>query len=73
MNDFAKRAAARRSRITITKKRLGETDDGDVLRGAEAVSLVHKLTLTAWALSGKPLPKLARRDLPYRFIPGRRT
>jgi hypothetical protein len=73
MNDFAKRAAARRSRITITKKRLGDPDGGDTVRGAEAVSLVHRVTLTAWALSGKPLPRLARRDLPYRFIPGRCT
>jgi hypothetical protein len=73
MSDFSQRAEARRGRLTLTK---GSHDDprGEVeLRGAEAVSLVHTLTMTAWVWSREPLPQLARQELPCRFIPRRRV
>ena len=71
MTDFRERAEARRARITITRGKLGETEQRDVVRGTEAVLLVHQLTLTAWAWSGKPIPKLGRHELPYKFVPER--
>jgi hypothetical protein len=73
MDDMKDRASARRARVTITRRRLGEEDGGDVIRGEAAVSLVHQLTMTAWALSGRPVPRLARHELPYRFLAGRKT
>ena len=72
MNDFQQRAEARRARITLKKQRLGDADHEDALRGADAISLVHQLTLTAWAWARKPLPSLERHELPYRFVPGRK-
>jgi len=71
--DLKQRAAARRARTTITKRRLGEEDEDGVIRGEAAVSLVYQLTMTSWTLSGRPVPGLARHELPYRFLPGRRT
>lgn len=72
MDERTLRAKARRGRATIAKRRLGEPDD-DAIAGAEAVSLVHRLTLAAWAWTGDPLPNLARSELPVRFVFGRRT
>ena len=73
MDDFQRRAVARRSRVIITKKRLGDADSEITVSGAEAVSLVHQLTMASWALSGQAFPELNRDELPYQFIPGRRT
>jgi len=56
MTDFSERAEACRARITLTKGRIGETAQRDVVRRTEAVLLVHQLTLTAWAWTDKPLP-----------------
>jgi hypothetical protein len=71
MTDFRERAEARRARITLSKGKLGENEPRDVIRGTEAVLLVHQLTLTAWAWSGKPVQRLGRHELPYRFVPER--
>lgn len=71
MDDRTIRAEARRRRVTIAKRRLGERDD-DVIDGPDAVSLVYQLTLASWALAGKPFPKVARSELPIRFVSGRR-
>jgi len=71
MANIHERAEARRGRITLTKAKLGDAEKHDVVRGTEAVLLVHQLTLTAWAWSGKALPKLARHELPYKFVPER--
>ncbi len=63
------RAEARRRRITLRKTRLRdpELDDAPV-RGAEAVSLVHRLTLESWALAGLELPTYSREATPIRFV-----
>ena len=73
MDGFQRRAEARRPRVTIVKKKLGDPDGKVTLSGAEAVSLVQVLTMTAWAWSRREVPQLRRDELPYRFIPGRRT
>lgn len=70
MPNFRERAELRRARVTLTKKRLGEPDANDGVRGADAISLVQQLTIAAWAWSGQQLPRLRRRELPYRFIRG---
>jgi len=71
MSDFSQRAEARRGRLTLTMGRLDEPREDVAVRGAEAVSLVHMLTMTAWAWSREPLPQLARYELSCRFIPNR--
>jgi hypothetical protein len=72
MDDRTLRAQARRRRLTITKRRLGDPDD-DVIDGPDAVGLVFQLTLASWAVTGKPLPELARSELPIKFVSGRRA
>lgn len=37
----------------------------------ESLSLVHELTLSAWALSGKPLPQYTRATTPIRIVKGK--
>jgi hypothetical protein len=70
MTDAEKRAQARRARMTLRKARLGDPEvDLDPVFGAEAISLVHRLTLMSYGLAGKPLPAHARAELPYRFVP----
>ncbi|MCG8461431.1 MAG: hypothetical protein MI919_34550 [Holophagales bacterium] len=68
------RARIRRRRATLRKSRLG---DGEVdlhrLRGAEALSLLTRLTQESWSLSGKPKPSYRRSEIPCRFVPGVRA
>lgn len=73
MNDMQRRAAARRERLVITMRRLGEDDVEAGVTGEDAISLVSQLSMTAWAWSGEALPQLHRHELPVRFIAGRRT
>ncbi len=68
MTEMEKRAEARRGRITVTRKRLADEQEDGAIRGEAAVSLVHELTLASWEWSGRPIPRLARADLPYRFV-----
>lgn len=37
----------------------------------ESLSLVHELTLSAWALSGKPFPHYTRATIPIRIVTGK--
>jgi hypothetical protein len=68
--DRRARAEARRGRIVLRKARLQAVEeDLSPVRGAEAVSLVHRLTREAWSLSGKPEPAYSRRETPWRFVP----
>jgi hypothetical protein len=67
-----KRAAARAGRMTVRKD--GQhASEGDAVRltPEESLSLVHELTLSAWALSGKPLPQYTRATTPIRIIKGK--
>jgi hypothetical protein len=54
----------------LRKSRLGPTEeDLSPLRGAEAVSLVYRLSLEAWSLAGLEEPTYTRRETPWRFVP----
>jgi hypothetical protein len=56
--------------MTVHKSRLRPAErDLSPVRGAEAVSLVHRLTLEAWSLSGRDVPSYARGETPWRFVP----
>ena len=62
-----------RRRVGFDRARVsGDDDDGDVISGAEAVSLVRQLTLAAWAWSGREISPIPGRDLPIVFVPDRR-
>ena len=64
------RARTRRARVILRKSRLQATEeDLSPVYGAEAVSLVHRLTREAWSLSGKEKPRYTRREIPWRFVP----
>lgn len=72
MSEFARevRAVERRARMTLSKTTLGPHEaDCDPVRGAEAMSLVHRLTRESWAFSGLPEPNYSRDQIPCRFVP----
>jgi hypothetical protein len=53
------------------KLRLGDGDDAASVPGStpsERVAMVWRLTLDAWAMSGKPIPPYARADMPGRIV-----
>lgn len=56
----------------IRKTRLGDETDPAPVTGAEAVSLVWRLTQQAWSLSGQPMPTYRRDQIPFRFVPNPR-
>jgi hypothetical protein len=63
------RAAARRPHIVLRKTTLAEGEhDLSPVRGADAVSLVTRLSITSWSLGGRPLPSYSRREIPCRFV-----
>jgi hypothetical protein len=68
------RADARRRRATLRKATLQSVEeDLSPLRGAEALSLVDRLTVECWSLAGRPLPTYRREEIPVRFVPRRLT
>jgi len=68
------RAEERRRRAVLHRARLGEVEpDLDPVCGPEAISLVALLTRACWSLSGRPWPRYARSEAPYRFVPGQRS
>lgn len=68
--DRRQRAEARRSRASLRRTRLKpREDDLSPIRGVEAISLVHRLTLESWALAGLDVPTYTRDQLPVRFVP----
>ena len=72
MTDAEKRAEARRGRMTLHKGRLGEPEvDFSPVSGAEAISLVYRLTLASFSLAGQARPTYTRAQIPCRFVPRR--
>lgn len=70
MSDFQSRAKARSERMMLHKTRLGEAEtDLSPIAGAEAITLVSRLTRTSYALAGRPLPTYTRGAIPCRFVP----
>jgi hypothetical protein len=68
------RAEARRHRATLRKTQLRPIeDDLSPVRGAAALSLVHRLTKESWSMSGRDEPVYTRDQIPCRFVPGRLT
>jgi hypothetical protein len=68
--DRQQRAADRRARATLRRTHVQATEvDLSPVRGALAVSLVHRLTREGWSLSGNPEPAYSRREIPCRFVP----
>ena len=64
-----RRAAARAARVRIRKDGHGPAEGDPVrLTPEQSVSLVYELTLTAWALSGKPFPQYTRATMPVRLV-----
>jgi hypothetical protein len=56
--------------MTLHKGRVGEPEvDFSPVFGAEALSLVHRLTLTSFSLAGLTLPTYTRAQIPCRFVP----
>jgi hypothetical protein len=73
--DRRTRAEARRQRAILRKTTVAREHESDPspVRGPDAVSLVHRLTLESWSLSGRELPAYSRAHLPIRFVRGRPT
>lgn len=67
MTDAERRAQARMARMVLRKARPGEADPDPVF-GAEAISLVHRLSRTSYALAGQPLPAYPRDKIPCKFV-----
>lgn len=74
MTDAERRALARRERMILRKSRVGEPElDLSPVFGAEAISLVYRLTRASYSLSGHPQPEYTRAQIPCRFVPRRST
>jgi hypothetical protein len=70
--DRKARAAHRRGTVTRHRTVLKELEsDLHPLSGADAVSLVGRLTRESWAIAGKSIPANPREHIPVRFVPGR--
>jgi DMSO/TMAO reductase YedYZ molybdopterin-dependent catalytic subunit len=64
-----KRAAARAARMTLHKGEASSPGSNPApLTPEQAVSLVHELTLAAWSLAGRPLPRYTRETIPLRIV-----
>jgi hypothetical protein len=72
MTEAEARAKARSERMTLRKARLGEPEaDLDPVFGADAISLVTRLTRSGYSLAGRPMPTYTRAAIPCRFLPWR--
>jgi hypothetical protein len=70
MSDREARAKARTARMTLHKGRVGEPEiDLSPVFGAEAISLVYRLTRSSYSLAGQPAPTYTRSNIPCRFVP----
>ena len=67
-DDRRARAEARRARIVLRKTRLGDEVDLHPVRGGEAVALAARVSLAAWSMSGRPLPREPRGEVQVRFV-----
>jgi hypothetical protein len=60
--------------MTLRKSRLGEPEvDFSPVFGAEAISLVNRLTLASYDLAGYKRAAYSREQIPCRFVPRRET
>lgn len=58
--------------MTLHKGQVGDPEvDFSPVSGAEALSLVHRLTLTSFSLAGLARPTYTRAQIPCRFVPRR--
>lgn len=71
--DRRARALARSQRLTLTRTTLADETDPQPIDGAEAVSLLTRLSLESHRLAQLPEPTYTRAEIPVRFVPGRRT
>lgn len=70
MTDAELRAKARGERMTLRKARLGEPEvELTPVSGADAISLVTRLTRTSYSLAGYQAAAYTRRSIPCRFVP----
>jgi hypothetical protein len=68
-DDRKRRAEHRQRTMTMRRTRLGEEDDSVRLKGAEAISLVTKLTRMSFGYRQSDAASYTRRDIPVRFVP----
>jgi hypothetical protein len=55
--------------MSLRKARLGDPEvDLSPIFGAEAVSLVHRLTRLSYSLAGQVLPAVPRAQMPCKFV-----
>lgn len=74
MTEAERRAQMRREQMSLRKARLGDPAvDLAPVFGADAVSLVYRLTRTSYSLAGHSLPRYTREQIPCKFVPGRGT
>jgi hypothetical protein len=74
MTEADRRAQTRRERMTLRKTRVGEPEvDLSPTFGAEAISLVYRLTRTSYGLARLPRPEYTRGTMPCKFVPRRTT
>jgi hypothetical protein len=58
--------------MTLRKGRLGEPEvDLSPVSGAEAISLVYRLTRASYSIAGRPRPEYSRDRMPCKFVPRR--
>jgi hypothetical protein len=69
MTDAQRRAQERRERMVLRKGHLGDPEiDMSPVFGAEALTLVHRLTRMSYALANQPLPSYCRAEIPCNFV-----
>ena len=69
MTEAETRAQARRARMSLRKTHLGESAvDLSPVYGAEAISLVYRLTRMSYSLAGEAPPVCTRSQMPCRFV-----
>ena len=74
MDERERRAAARRTRAVLCKAVLQRNErDLSPVAGAEAVSLVWRLTCESWRLARRDEPVYRRDAIPVRFVAGKRA
>ncbi len=68
-----RRAEARRGQAVLRRSTLHEpAQDLSPVRGEAALSLVTRLTAESYAEAGLEVPRYARVETPYRFVPRER-
>lgn len=69
-SDRRLRAENRRQTAILSRATLGGIEPDPVpISGAEAVSLVERLTRESWTVAGRSLPTYSREQIPVSFVP----